>query len=105
MNKENRDMTVTFDIAETKFKLVIYLDHTTIAATKMTAAPLSGRTQSGYGSRLPTSRMIKLDNGRWHRLYAICSSTAASFYIEQKYFGKRFIDGYSEDAILEKECG
>ena len=83
----------------------IYLDHNTIVASKLTDAPMSGRTESGYGSRLPTSRMIKLANGKWYRVRAICFSNAASYYIEQRGFGKRFIDGYCEDAIIEKDIG
>lgn len=83
--------------------MVIYLDHNTIEASKLTARPRKGRTVSGYGSKLPTARMIKLTNGCWYRVYAICYSNCSSFYITiGNGFGKRFIDGYCEDAILER---
>ena len=43
-------------------------------------APRSGRTLSGYGRRIPTTRKTWY-NGRWYRVYAICYSNAASHYI------------------------
>ena len=84
---------------------MIYLDHNAIVASKVTDVPMSGRTLSGYGNSLPTCRMVKLANGRWYRVRAICYANAASHYIEQRGFGKRFIDGYCEDAIIEKDIG
>jgi hypothetical protein len=80
---------------------MIYLDETTIIASKITALPWSGRTATGYGNALPTTRMIQLANKRWYRVRAICHSNAASFYITMKHGGRRFIDGACEDRILE----
>lgn len=34
---------------------------------------------SGYGRKIPTRFMVKVEN-RWHRVYAICFSNAASLY-------------------------
>ena len=39
------------------------------------------RSVSGYGSKLPTSYMIKFRN-RWRRVYAICWSNCATHYIK-----------------------
>jgi hypothetical protein len=43
-------------------------------------------TASGYGSKIPTSKMIK-HNGRLKRIYVICYSNAGSAFILDK--GKR----------------
>ena len=81
--------------------MVIYLDESTIIASKITALPWKGRTVTGYGRNLPTTRMIQLANKRWYRVKAICFSNAASLYISLKHGGDRFLDGYCEDRILE----
>jgi hypothetical protein len=81
--------------------MVTYLDENTIIASKITALPWKGRTVSGYGKDLPTTRMIQLANKRWYRVKAVCYSNAASFYITMKGFGNRYIDGFCEDRILE----
>ena len=80
---------------------MIYLDETTIIASKITALPWKGRTVSGYGRSLPTTRMIQLANKRWYRVKAICFSNNASFYITLKHGGDRFLDDYCGDRILE----
>lgn len=42
-------------------------------------------TASGYGSKIPTGYLIKLQGeGREYRVYAVCYSNAASFYIVRK---------------------
>lgn len=45
-------------------------------------------TASGYGSRIPTSRMVKVGK-RWHRVYCICWSNAGTCYIIEK--GRRVV--------------
>ena len=45
-----------------------------------TSTPHSGRTTSGYGSKLPTCYMIHVGN-RWRRVYAICWSNVSTCYI------------------------
>ena len=47
---------------------------------KFCTIPASGATASGYGSKLPTSHMLRVNN-RWRRVYAICYSNAATLYI------------------------
>lgn len=80
---------------------MIYLDETTIIASKITATPRGQRTASGYGNALPTPRMIQLANKRWYRVKAICHSNVSSLYITMKHGGRRFIDGLCEDRILD----
>lgn len=48
-----------------------------------TDMPRSGRTASGYGSKLPTSYMLRVGN-RWRRVYAICWSNVSTCYIIKK---------------------
>jgi hypothetical protein len=36
--------------------------------------------KSGYGNKLPTDWRVKLSNGRWYNVYAICYSNSASHY-------------------------
>lgn len=47
---------------------------------KHDAAPRSGQTVSGYGAKIPTSRMLHVAD-RWRRVYAICYGNAASLYV------------------------
>lgn len=37
-------------------------------------------TASGYGGKIPTSRMVKVD-GRWRRVYVACYSNLGTAYI------------------------
>jgi hypothetical protein len=86
--------------------MVIYLDENTIIAAKRTIAPRSGRTVTGYGKHMPTRYMIQLANKRWYRVYAICYSNVASWYITMKNGGDRFIDNschYVMDKIATQE--
>lgn len=38
------------------------------------------QTGTGYGGKLSTSKMIKI-NGRWHRIYVMCYSNSGSAYV------------------------
>ena len=38
-------------------------------------------TASGYGRRIPTSNMVRLD-GRWRRVYCCCYGNAGTCYVE-----------------------
>lgn len=40
-------------------------------------------TASGYGSKIPTSRMVKVGK-RWYRVYCICYGNAGTCYIVEK---------------------
>ena len=57
---------------------MIYLDMSTVEA-RQTTEPTRG-TRSGYGSKLPIPLKLKLAK-RWHRVYAVCWSNAATYYI------------------------
>lgn len=48
---------------------------------RQTELPRYGGTVSGYGGKLPTSRMIRLADKRWRRVYVACYSNAGSAYI------------------------
>jgi hypothetical protein len=40
------------------------------------------RSQSGYGSKLPTSYMVQLPgSSRWYRVYCACYSNAGTCYV------------------------
>lgn len=41
---------------------------------------LPGQGEDGYGDKISTDRMVRVES-RWHRVYAICWSNAASHYI------------------------
>jgi hypothetical protein len=45
------------------------------------------QTATGYGSKLTTEHMVKVEGGRdvWRRVYAICYSNAASFFVMLDY--------------------
>jgi len=52
-----------------------------ITATKRTDAPRN-YSRTGYGSKLPTSRMIQCDgHTRWYRVYVMCYSNCGTAYI------------------------
>lgn len=46
---------------------------------RSTEAPKSP-SRTGYGSKLPTEHQIHL-NGRWRRVYSVCFSNVATFYV------------------------
>ena len=59
----------------------------TFSVYRTATSPIN-RSVSGYGSKLPTHYMVKFGK-RNYRVYAICYSNAASFYIligGQRYF-------------------
>jgi len=45
-----------------------------------TARPWKGRTQSGYGNALPTSKQVQWA-GRWRRVRVACFSNSGTAYI------------------------
>jgi len=80
---------------------MIYLDHNMITEAKTTEAP-PNRSATGYGNKIPTRYMVKLDRGpgsQWQRVYAICYSNCASHYVKVGAAGKRFLDVYSFERI------
>lgn len=49
---------------------------------KRTDQPTYGRTQTGYGRKIPTDTMVR-HNGKWRRVYVCCYSNAGTAYITQ----------------------
>ena len=81
--------------------MLIYLDEQMIQSAKKTKAPIN-RNVMGYGNRIPTEYMVKLDRGprsQWQRVYAICYSNAASHYVMAGALCKRFLDVYCFEQI------
>lgn len=65
---------------------------------KIMEAPRSGRTQSGYGQRLPTQYMVRIA-GRWHRVYMVLISNAGSAYV--RIAGARYFLSIPVEDMLE----
>mgnify|MGYP003138869101 CR=1 FL=1 len=59
--------------------IVGYVDLDTLEK-RLKPAPMSGRTQCGYGKKIPTDLMVKL-KGRWRRVYCAVFSNAPTSYI------------------------
>lgn len=60
---------------------MIYLDMSTVVA-RMVTEPPQNRSRSGYGSKLPTQYLLRI-NKRWHRVYCICWSNSGTCYIRK----------------------
>jgi len=66
---------------------------------RVTDAPRSGRTVSGYGGRIPTRYMIRYA-GRWHRVRMMRYGNGGSAYIRAA--GQdRFLDIDTEYALAK----
>jgi hypothetical protein len=62
----------------------------TILETQNKPAPLSGRTQSGYGNKIPCGFLARIDNtDRFYRVYCRIFSNIGTCYIIRA--GKRYI--------------
>jgi hypothetical protein len=57
-----------------------YLDTSRITA-KRQGAPPPNRSRSGYGSKIPSSWELCLDDKRWRRVYVVCWSNSGSAYV------------------------
>lgn len=66
-------------LPETRTTAPHYLDDALIAGIKITVAPRSPSV-TGYGSKIPTQYMLKLD-GRWHRVYVMVYSNSGTAYV------------------------
>ena len=47
---------------------------------QVTDTPRSNAPASGYGSKIPTRYMVRV-NGKWRRVYAACFGNAGSLYV------------------------
>jgi hypothetical protein len=61
-----------------------YLEKQDILAHRTTQEPHYGRDADGYGRRIPTRYMVKLQDKRWRRVYACQISNAGTVYVEVK---------------------
>ena len=50
---------------------------------KETDLPRSGHLQTGYGSRVPTHHMVRL-NGKWRRVYCAIFSNSCTLYVGER---------------------
>lgn len=66
-------------LPETRSTATHWLDDALIAGIKITEAPRSPSV-TGYGSKIPTKYMLKLD-GRWHRVYVMQYSNSGTAYV------------------------
>ena len=63
---------------------MMYLNSDRVSGTANGKMPTYNRSQSGYGSKIPTSWKVQLDGKKWRRVYAICYSNCGSAYIVEK---------------------
>ena len=58
------------------------MNYAKIAAAKRTDTPAYGQPVSGYGKRIPTRYMIKLEGSDvWRRVYCVIYGNAGSLYV------------------------
>jgi len=74
---------------------IIYLDTARIT-DKRQSKFTPHRSASGYGRKIPTKWMIRLDGARWYRVYVVQFSNTGSAYILS--LGERHFLG---DFVLE----
>lgn len=80
-----------------------YLELSNVESVKITPAPMSGRTVTGYGRKIPTEYIIRCRINGYHndhrnrRVYAMCYGNSASFYVRMSF------DGSSHDVFLSSE--
>lgn len=62
--------------------------------------PYSGRTVSGFGAALPTTKCIRLDiDTRWRRVYCTCFSNIGTAWVRVRG-AKYVVDGFGVDPAL-----
>ena len=57
-----------------------YTDPSLVMDIKTTETPVKGRFTTGYGSKIPTSYMVKYLN-KWRRVYVVNYANSGSAYI------------------------
>lgn len=63
---------------------VTYIENERITDAKRSTVTPYQQTASGYGSKLQTQYMVRVDGKRWHRIYCICYSNNGSLYVRVK---------------------
>lgn len=76
-----KDGRIDSEMDKTGIHSVWYLnDHRNFEVVRTLQTPIN-RSRTGYGAKLPTQYMVHdCDTKRYHRVYAICYSNAASLY-------------------------
>lgn len=62
---------------------ITYLSDAAVTEVRITTTP-HFRSASGYGRKIPTRFMLKIQSGRrqrWHRVYVMCYSNSGSAYV------------------------
>ncbi|UOK18424.1 hypothetical protein SEA_BRUHMOMENT_108 [Arthrobacter phage BruhMoment] len=59
-----------------------WLDDERITDARITDAPRSGQTVTGYGPKIPTRYMLRYE-GRWHRVYMMQYGNSGTPYIRK----------------------
>ena len=83
--------------------MIDYLAHARITGIAVDgAAPRTGHTASGYGSRIATRYRVAIDNSRTYRVYAMAYGNGESLYVTSK--GTDLFLGTVSEALIE-DCG
>jgi hypothetical protein len=78
--------------------MVQYLEKSDVLATKQTEAP-AFYSADGYGRKIPTRHMVRLQDKRWRRVYVCQISNAGTAYVLVKG-DWRVISDYSDVAEM-----
>ena len=62
---------------------VRYTDDTLMTKVRVTEAPRSGQTVSGYGGKIPTRYELRYE-GRWHRVYMMQYGNSGTPFIRHR---------------------
>ena len=66
-----------------KKNIVARIDIDTLETIKRKKPASYRGRQDGYGSKIPTSLMVRLpDSSRWRRVYCCCWANAATYYAD-----------------------
>ena len=63
-----------------KMMAVLHTEPAKVTDVKLSEAPRSGQTLTGYGPKIPIGYMVRYGN-RWHRVYMANYGNAGSAYI------------------------
>jgi archaeosine-15-forming tRNA-guanine transglycosylase len=78
---------------------ISYIDPQDIVSAREAPLQFSGTNVDGYGRKIATRYMLRRGcTGREHRLYAVCYSNCAIFYIRTKD-GYLYLSGESEERV------
>ena len=78
---------------------ISYIDPEDIVSAREAPLQFSGANVDGYGRKIATRYKLRRGcTGKEHRLYAVCYSNCASFYICTKD-GDLYFSGESEDRV------